>query len=154
MGVTSRGADGCSNAIYGDVASWRDLIVATARDAADRGGYPVPSWATVVAPDAGAGVVSGSLGQSCTASCAGGYACYSEKGTPPGICVPHCGPSMDACPGGYACSDSLGVCIPSANASSGCSLASRSRPSAASLMPAVVALGLAALGLGRLRRSG
>jgi MYXO-CTERM domain-containing protein len=152
MGVTSRSADDCSNAIYGDVASWRDLIVATARDAADRGGYPLPPWAGEPgAPDAGA--VSGPLGQSCTDSCAGGYACYAGNGTPPGICVPHCGPSLPACPGGYACSDSFGVCIPSATASSGCSVGPRSGPSAPPL-PALVALGLATLGLGRLRRRG
>jgi MYXO-CTERM domain-containing protein len=151
MGVTSRGADGCSNAIYGDVASWRDLIVSTARDAASRGGYPVPPWAAeVVPPDAGA--AGGPLGQSCTGACADGYACYAERGTPPGICVPYCGPSMPACPAGYACSDSLGdrsACVPSAPASSGCALAA---PSAPASVPWIVALGLLALGLGRVRR--
>ena len=149
MGVASRGADDCGNAIYGDVASWRDLIVQAARDAAERGGYEVPAWAPEPPADAGvAGSGAGPLGQSCTGSCASGYVCYADTGHPPGICVPRCGPSRDACPSGYECSASIGACTPSAPANSGCAVSPR--PEGSSLPP-IVTIGLALLGWGTLR---
>ena len=151
MGVASRGSN-CSNAIYGDVSSWRDLIVQTARDAADRGGYAPPAWAAEpIASDAAtttSAAVVDPLGESCTSSCRDGYACYAVGQKSPGICVPHCGPSLDACPSGYACSDSIGACIPSAPKRSGCVIS----PSGHSTTAAGVLSGLALVVLGRYRR--
>jgi hypothetical protein len=113
MGVASRGADGCSSAIYGDVASWADLITSVAVDAAERGGYPVPSWAAAAAaPGDDGGVFAGPLGRECSGACSDGYACYSDDGKPPGICVPHCQNDDAECPSDYSCDVGLGACVP------------------------------------------
>ncbi|HVU01908.1 MAG TPA: trypsin-like serine protease [Polyangiaceae bacterium] len=124
MGVASRGGDGCANAIYGDVASWSDLIVQTARDAASRGGYPVPAWAA--APDAGGGGNAETpLGESCTGACRDDYVCYSDTGKPPGICVPRCIPADPSCPVGFTCSSDLHACVPTppqTSSSGGCAV--------------------------------
>lgn len=57
LGVLSRAASSAVSCglqgIYTRVDVWSDLLVATARRAAERGGYAVPSWAEVVV-DAGA----------------------------------------------------------------------------------------------------
>jgi hypothetical protein len=155
MGVASRGADGCGNAIYGNVGSWRDFIVQAAEDAAERGGYEVPAWAVGVTPtatvDAGAGK-TGPLGKSCSGSCEDGDVCYAASGHPPGICVPRCGPSLAACPSGYECSASVAACTPSTNESSGCSISPRSGSGSISALSSVGLLGLALLGARSLRR--
>jgi MYXO-CTERM domain-containing protein len=44
IGVASRGNANCDSALYGSVASWKSLIVDTAIDAADSGGYAPPGW--------------------------------------------------------------------------------------------------------------
>jgi hypothetical protein len=116
IGVASRGSDGCVDAIYGDVASWRDFIVSTARDAARAGGYAPPFWtsgSSEIPGGAGDAGPRGPLGDSCTGACADGFACFAESGSPPGICVPRCSDSEPSCPRGYACASSLGVCAPS-----------------------------------------
>ncbi len=62
FGVLSRGPQGCTSSVYGDVASNRDLIVAAAKAAAKEGGYPLPAWAKPYdKPDSGpeGGVDSG-----------------------------------------------------------------------------------------------
>ena len=48
--MLSRGPQGCDSSVYGDVASNRDLVVRAAVAAAQRGGYPLPSWAQPYAP--------------------------------------------------------------------------------------------------------
>jgi hypothetical protein len=53
MGVASRGDANCQAALYGNVASWKDLIVSTAIDAATAGGYPPPSWTGTTSMDGG-----------------------------------------------------------------------------------------------------
>ena len=44
-GVTSRGDDQCTIAIYSSVAAWRDFIVEKTFEAAKGGGYTPPTWA-------------------------------------------------------------------------------------------------------------
>jgi MYXO-CTERM domain-containing protein len=53
IGVASRGNSNCDSALYGAVASWRSLIVDTAIDAADSGGYAPPTWTGTTPTDAG-----------------------------------------------------------------------------------------------------
>ncbi len=44
FGVASRGDLACEVAVYGDVSSWGEFIIDTARDAAVLGEYPAPDW--------------------------------------------------------------------------------------------------------------
>ncbi len=139
IGVLSRGPQGCISSVYGDVGSWKDLIINTALEAAKSGGYEPPFWATSgssippVEPDAGADA-GGPLGESCTGACANGYQCYSSGG-PTGVCVPTCDPTS-ACPSGYTCDGKLSVCTPDSNTkgtsdsgdSGGCAVAGPVRP--------------------------
>jgi hypothetical protein len=154
MGVASRGADGCSSAIYGDVASWKDLIVSVAIDAAERGGYDIPVWAAST-PITDGGVFGGPLGRTCTGECSDGYACYSTNGNPPGTCVPRCHDASDECPTDYRCDTSLQACIPlgARDEDDGCAVGSwRSggSPSSPALLTAL-ALGAVAAVRRRLR---
>lgn len=158
MGVASRGADGCKSAVYGNVASWRDLIISTALDAASRGGYEPPFWTSGSSePSAEAHGVDGGaprspLGAACRGACQGGYACYSDTGSPPGMCVPYCGAGEPACPGGYECSSSLGACVPSGASSvspagaGGCSVANVSNGPTGAGSTGGLALALAFVG--------
>jgi hypothetical protein len=154
MGVTSRGADGCNSAVYGDVASWRDFIVSTAEDAASRGGYEPPSWTSgssnpaVAASGADAGAAAGPLGEACSSTCRGGYSCYSDTGSPPGICVPRCGEGEPPCPGGYECAAALRACVPrgasvfASGSRGGCAVVSRADGPGGSRSAALMALAL------------
>lgn len=154
MGVASRGADGCESAIYGDVASWKDLIVSVAQDAAERGGYRVPEWAASATVSDG-GVFGGPLGRSCTSDCSDGYACYSGTGQPPGVCVPRCERADTECPSSYRCDTGLGACVPldTGSEDEGCAVApARSTSGAPMAVVTVLALGAAA-SLRRRRRS-
>jgi hypothetical protein len=162
MGVVSRGADGCLNAIYGNVGSWRDFIVGAATDAAARGGYPLPAWATDAPPVGGsadAGGLPGPLGKACSGSCADGYVCYSNTGAPPGQCVPPCGAGAEACPSGYACAGGIGACVPlgsdvlGSKASGGCAIARQRRHGPSPSGGAAVALAALVLAAGFSRRA-
>jgi MYXO-CTERM domain-containing protein len=166
MGVTSRGPEGCTATVYGNVSSWKDFIISTAMDAAARGGYDPPFWTSGVslpsaAPeDAGTETTNNQetseLGKSCSGACSTGYVCYSNSGKPPGICVPHCGADGGACPSGYECAASLDACVPKgssvlqAKTSSSCAVSGTSSASGGSL---AVALFAAAGLLGRRRRA-
>ncbi|HKO47662.1 MAG TPA: trypsin-like serine protease [Polyangiaceae bacterium] len=55
FGVTSRGDDQCTYALYSNVADWADFVRSTAIAAATSGGYAPPSWATDATSTAGAG---------------------------------------------------------------------------------------------------
>ena len=44
VGVVSRSGDSCNHPVYGSVASWKDWIIATARQAAIDGKYVPPVW--------------------------------------------------------------------------------------------------------------
>ncbi|MCA9593025.1 MAG: trypsin-like serine protease [Myxococcales bacterium] len=157
MGVLSRGPQGCIQSVYGDVSAWKDLVMKTAIDAANLGGYEPPFWATsgsseppVAKPDAG----PDPLGEPCTGPCSNGYQCLSSDGKS-GICVPSCNPSV-ACPSGYSCDETQSVCVPASNPnkagddsgqSSGCAVAGPVRP-----VPWIVGVGLVALGVVLRRR--
>jgi hypothetical protein len=128
IGVVSRGGDGCQNTVYGDVASWKDFIVSTALEAAQLGGYEPPFWTSgsseappPAEPDAGTPLSGDALGETCSTGCTSGYACFSESGTPPGICVPRCEDPGVTCPDGYACAGAFGVCAPEGSAVFGAS---------------------------------
>ena len=45
IGVLSRGPQGCTSSVYGDVASNKALILEAATAAAKSGGFPLPAWA-------------------------------------------------------------------------------------------------------------
>lgn len=144
MGVLSRGPQPCGNATYGDVSQWKDLIIATALEAAKSGGYEPPFWATTgvswpppVEPDAGAPDAGPDpQGQACgnTDPCPGGYLCFASGGGETGACAKQCDPAADACGSGLRCDDGLKVCVPQAKKASdssdsgGCSLGGLSGP--------------------------
>jgi MYXO-CTERM domain-containing protein len=79
------------------------------------------------------------LGLACTGNCPGSYACWTESGTPPGICVPLCGPMLKECPQGYECSTIVNACVPEGKIqrtprkSSGCSVSGTGSSSPAAL---------------------
>jgi len=140
FGVTSRGDDQCTYAVYSNVADWSDFVRSSALAAASSGDYEPASWVTDMGTAAGgaggsaSGGTSGGtatggagtttppegpvgptvdpLGSACTGDCPSDYKCYSATSTPPGICVPVCSAATDSCPARYACSETLGVCTP------------------------------------------
>jgi len=140
FGVTSRGDDQCTYAIYSNVANWADFVQSTALDAATSGNYVPPTWATATGITGSGGAENGAsggsggsaagsagttappdgpvkptvdpLGTACNGDCPGAYQCFSASSTPPGICVPPCSSSASTCPARYACSQTLGVCTP------------------------------------------
>lgn len=74
FGVTSRGDDQCTFAIYSNVANWADFVRSTAQAAATSGGYEPASWVTGGSPGGAGG--SGGSG-------AGGRASSSSGGKGP-----------------------------------------------------------------------
>ena len=129
MGVLSRGPQPCGPSVYGDVSAWKDLIIDTAKKAAEAGGYAPPFWVTTGSstppppePDAGAGGAggaSGNPGKACSVQdpCSGGYKCYAAGGQDTGTCVAPCDPAAPACSSGSTCDEKLGACIPQATSS-------------------------------------
>jgi MYXO-CTERM domain-containing protein len=124
IGVTSRGAAGCTSPIYGDVFSWSDWIKSSALHAAEVGGYTAPGWATGYPTDP---IYSDPIGA--TASCA------SEAACPSGLCLgdsegSYCTRACSTvapCPAGYTCDalDQQQVCERVAtptSTKSGCSI--------------------------------
>jgi MYXO-CTERM domain-containing protein len=182
FGVTSRGDKNCTFALYSNVTHWAAFVRSTAIAAAKAGNYPPPNWATDDGKsgaggsgNGGAGNSGGSatssagaasppsgpigatvdpLGTSCAGDCPGSYQCFSGSGSPPGICVPPCGASADACPSGYSCSGTLNVCTPArsteADASGGCAVGSTKSASGTSALATL--LGVGALWFARRRR--
>jgi hypothetical protein len=156
MGVTSRGPTGCTSTVYGNVSSWRDLIISTALDAASRGGYDPPFWTSgssipaADSPDAGKPAAEEPvLGRTCSKGCDKGYVCYSDSGEPPGVCVPKLAAGDDECPKGYAAASSVGACVPEGSSvlrsgdGSGCSVGG-ARRSGAGLVAVALGVMLAA----------
>lgn len=133
IGVASRAGDGCTSAIYSDVAAFSELLVDTALDAAALGRYDAPAWSSGISE----------LGATCSGSCPDHLVCYTENDRPPGMCVPRC-ESGASCPRGYACSTELSACIPAAKTAGtgGCSVAGGGTTSNAAAA-AVVAIALA-----------
>lgn len=165
MGVLSRGPQPCGDATYGDVSQWKDMIIATALDAAAKGGYEPPFWATTgsswpppAEPDGGSGPDGGNPGQTCSATtpCPGGLLCYAGSGGDTGVCVSPCDPAAPACSAGTTCDTNLEACVPQSNPktnadsgdSGGCAVSGPVKP-----VPWVYgALGLALGGLVARRR--
>jgi MYXO-CTERM domain-containing protein len=154
VGVTSRGATGCVDPIYGDVYSWASWIKSTALHAAEVGGYTAPAWATGYPTDP---IFSYPIGA--TASCSTANAC------PSGLCLgdgegAYCTRACETaapCPSGYTCA-TVGkqqVCErvvppPATSTSSGCSVEADDPTKPVPWSTGV--LGLAALALLRRRR--
>jgi MYXO-CTERM domain-containing protein len=183
FGVTSRGDDQCTFAIYSDVANWADFVRSTAIDAAESGNYTPPSWATASGITGSAGAGSGGsggsaagsagttappdgpvkptvdpLGTACSGDCPGAYRCYSASSSPPGICVPPCSSSASSCPARYTCSRALEACIPTQATTktasvSGSCAVSSARTPAGGASAFATLLGLGVFWLGRRRRS-
>jgi MYXO-CTERM domain-containing protein len=123
LGVLSRGgvsSDGqtCISSIYTRLDSWKDLLVQTAQQAAQQGGYPLPVWAggsDTPPPDAGASgdaasaPAPGDFGSTCTADgdCHSNT-CRNYNGGAL-ICTQTCDGS-NVCPNGYDCAK--GFCFP------------------------------------------
>jgi MYXO-CTERM domain-containing protein len=148
-GVTSRGDPECTVGIYGAVAAWKDFIVEKTFLAAKSGNYVPPAWAGN--PPPGYEPAVDPIGMSCTGACPLAYRCWSESGTPPGICMPPCGVGYAECPSSYTCDERLSVCTPApppAEDSQGCSV---SAPSGA-LGSGLLGLVLLALRTARRRR--
>jgi MYXO-CTERM domain-containing protein len=155
IGVTSRGATGCIDPIYGDVFSWASWIKSTALHAAEVGGYTAPPWATGYPTDP---IFNFPIAP--TASCSKANACAS------GLCLgdaegAYCTRGCEAaapCPSGYTC-DTIGtqqVCervlpAPSTGDGSGCSVGADDPTKPVPWSTALLGLGALAL-LGRRRR--
>jgi MYXO-CTERM domain-containing protein len=117
VGVLSRGtADegNCVGALYTRVDSYRDLLITAVTEAAQRGGYPIPSWTQPGPPRGDAGADSGKgggggggsgagLGETCDSDdvCASGK-CASVDGES-FTCSEECSADNDTCPDGYSC---------------------------------------------------
>lgn len=166
IGVVSRGGEGCTTPIYGSVWSWSEFIIATAKDAAAKGGYPAPFWALSgksdpEQPPPGTGGASGAdpQGQACGQGqgCPSGYECFAAGSVETATCAAKCS-AASPCGAGLEC-NALGVCVgatgPGASggqseSGSGCSMGGERGP--VKPVPWVFAtLGLC-LGLARRRR--
>jgi Trypsin len=120
FGVLSRGPEPCGSAVYGDVASWKDLLSQTAIDAANQAGIEPPFWALTGSstpppePEGGVGGAGGAggdvQGQTCTAAslCPTGYLCIGSGDT--GECERVCDPTAPACGAGLDCLGDPAVC--------------------------------------------
>lgn len=177
-GVLSRGPQGCLSSVYGNVSSWKDMILDTAQQAVAQGGYDPPTWVTTGStepPPGGAGGAAGAgggagaggaggatggvQGEECDAStpCAGGFVCATaEDGY---ACTAVCSDTTP-CPSGLECSIALGACFPpassggpAANAEDSGSCAVGPKRPAGPVRPVPWVIGAAlALGALRLRR--
>jgi len=179
FGVLSRGSvspDGqtCTGAIYTRFDSWAQLLVDTANQAAQMGGYTPPTWASSnPSPDGGAssggsgsgsggssGDDGGSSGLSNGAACKSDTDCSSQNCVSDDgktyICAAPCG-SNGSCSSGTTCkgrddAGDTGYCFPdpATTAKAGCSVA-MSDPDPVPWRSAGIGLGLAALAVVRRR---
>jgi len=132
FGVTSRGDDQCTYALYSNVADWADFVRDTALDAADSGGYAPPSWATAAGPalpgSGGGGNGSANGGSGPLGGSANGGSPSGNAGTtspPAGPAAPTIDPLGTSCtgdcPGTYQCYSGTGtppgICVPQCSAS-------------------------------------
>jgi hypothetical protein len=171
IGVASRGQQGCEHPVYGAVSPWRDFIMATAIEAAQKGGYAPPFWALSGKSDpesglggtggsgaggSGAGGSSGGSNQGAVcagpADCGPGYDCYTDGTT--GHCFAQCD-SQNPCAAGLECKPNNICDVPATNNASGdsgggCTVSTDSERGPVKPVPWLV--GSLALALGMLRR--
>ncbi|MFZ5891844.1 MAG: trypsin-like serine protease [Myxococcota bacterium] len=153
VGVDSRGTELCETPVYSTVTGWKDLIIETARHAAQVGGYEPPFWVTTGSsdppppPPPSANPVP--IGGACDATsvCAAGGACYQPGDGSGAYCVALCKQTSD-CSAGQQClpvGDTVNACLaaPPSAKSSGCQMTPAS--SSAGFALAVAALALAAV---------
>ena len=110
FGVLSRGGESgslCVGGIYTRTDSWASLIVSTANQAAQMGGYPPPPWTQAPPPPPDGGVPNGMLGAPCgdQTDCAKGFKCESPPNGDPPICTQTCDTMAMDCPTNYECLD-------------------------------------------------
>ncbi len=108
VGVTSRGYN-CTYPIYSAVSTWKDFIIQGALDAAKKGGYTPPTWATTGSTGTGgAGGAGGATGAGGASGGTGGQATGGAGGTAGGPVTTadpqgeQCS-SSQPCPSGYEC---------------------------------------------------
>jgi Trypsin len=176
VGVVSRSGDTCNHPVYGSVASWKDWIIATARQAATAGKYDPPFWvdsgtsvpsAQSAGPDAGtepgtagaSATAFGVQGDKCatTVDCQGGFGCYSPTSSSGNAyCASFCS-SQTQCTSGTHCDTGVGVCVApvtaSSAASSSCAVSSVGRVGGAANGLAVLGMALALANRKRRRRA-
>lgn len=104
FGVTSRGGQGCTSPIYGDVYSWADWIKSTAQHAATLGGYTAPPWVTGWPTDPAYSMPIGGMCGS-TTTCPSNICIADTTGT---YCSRLCEDAAP-CPDGYTCNMVNGV---------------------------------------------
>jgi MYXO-CTERM domain-containing protein len=169
FGVLSRGgvsSDGqtCVGSIYSRFDAWSQLLIDTANEAAQMGGYPPPAWTTAPVVDAGspAGNDSGSSVGSNGSVCAANDQCLSQNCVSTDgtnfVCASPCG-TNDICAAGTVCEG--GFCFqtpaatPSGDKKSGCSVVLSGSDAGRPVPWRAAALGLAMVGLafGRRRRN-
>lgn len=113
VGVVSRGGEDCSIPIYGTVTAWKALISSVAVQAAARGAYPAPFWATSGVSDLPP--PPSEPGGSCSSElpCEGGFVCHQDDETGAQTCVPACSREQD-CDAGFACTavETGSACLP------------------------------------------
>ena len=134
FGVTSRGDDQCTFAIYSNVANWADFVRSTALAAATAGGYTPAPWVTDTSSvGSGGGGASGASGGSGgkahggTSNANGGSSPIANGGSPSAAgsdSSATAGSSSDPlgmsctgnCPDGYQCYSATGtppgICVP------------------------------------------
>ena len=117
IGVVSRGSEPCETPIYGTVFAWRDLIVETALEAAELGGYDPPFWAVtlssdppVVEPEPEPEPEPVAEGEACAAGdvCEDGTVCYFRGDRDGAHCARVCEDDA-ACDDGQSCYPNSGV---------------------------------------------
>jgi hypothetical protein len=97
-GVTSRGGQGCTDPIYGDVFAWGSWISQTAQHAAQVGNYPAPPWSMGYPTDP---AYSDPIGGACNDpnTCPSNLCLQDEAGS---YCTRQC-ETKAPCPTGYTC---------------------------------------------------
>lgn len=160
IGVTSRGASGCTSPVYGYVYGWADWIKAQGVHAAQVGGYPTPAWATGFPTDP---QFNFPVGDACgdPPACASGLCLGDAAGS---YCTRVCS-DIAPCPEGYNCTDVGGQLVcqrpppapPTTTSSSGGTVSQKSGCSAQGAdptkpVPWSTGVGIAAAGLALLRR--
>lgn len=107
IGITSRGASGCTSPVYSDVFGVGSWVKETTAHGAKVGGYTAPAWTTGSPTDP---VFSAPVGEACAqaSDCASSTCLAGESAT---YCTRPCN-DLAACPAGFTCDTAkLGVCV-------------------------------------------